>query len=384
MIQAIKFYCSMKICIVSHDYPDKNRSVFTFVAQLVEEMARLGNECYVVAPYSVTKNKNFCKKKEVKNVGAGSITIIRPKYISVSTFKINSFSLSNFFYFRAVERALKNLPTDIDCIYGHFWQTALCAYRYAKKQNIPLFVATGESEIPKDVISEKYKEFYDYVSGVICVSSKNREESIAKGLTSEAKCVVLPNAVNSVLFHKDDKSRCREQLGISQNHFIVAFVGWFDDRKGVVRVSQAIDKIQDGNIYSFFIGSGGLVPTCDNILFKGRLPHDKIAIYLNAADVFVLPTLREGCCNAIVEAMACGLPIVSSDLSFNYDVLNKDNSIMIDPKDVDAIAKSIHYLYANGAERNRLAENSLQVAQSYTISNRARRVVDYIQSNITV
>ena len=82
--------------------------------------------------------------------------------------------------------------------------------------------------------------------------------------------------------------------------------------------------------------------------------------------------------------MACGLPIVSSDLPFNYDVLNKDNSVMINPKDIDAIAKSIHYLYTNAVERKRLADNSLQVAQSYTIDNRARRVVNYIQSRITV
>ena len=372
----------MKICVISHDYPDKNRSVFTFVAQLIEEIARLGHECYVIAPYSVTKNRGFSKNKEIKIVGAGSVTIIRPNYISMSTLKIGSFSFSDFFYSRAIERSLKKLLPNVDCVYGHFWNSALHAYHQAKRHNIPLFVATGESTIPQNVIDTKFNDFYNYVSGVICVSSKNKEESIRAGLTVAEKCIVLPNSINPLIFHKRDRANCRLKLGISNDKFIVAFVGWFDERKGAIRVSQAINQIQDGNIYSFFIGSGELEPVCENILFKGRLSHNEIATYLNAADVFVLPTLREGCCNAIVEAMACGLPIVSSDLSFNHDILNKDNSIMVDPYDIDEIASAINSMYCDKLRRAELSAHSLTEAKKYTIENRAKQIINYIKSKM--
>ena len=89
-------------------------------------------------------------------------------------------------------------------------------------------------------------------------------------------------------------------------------------------------------------------PDCEGILFKGKLPHEEIPLYLNTADVFVLPSLAEGCSNSIVEAMACGLPVISSDLSFNYDILNADNSILVNPNDVGEISAAIKKLMDEG------------------------------------
>ena len=180
---------------------------------------------------------------------------------------------------------------------------------------------------------------------------------------------------------------CREQLGLPQDAFIVSFVGWFIERKGPVRVSNAIKLIHGKPVYSLFIGKGEnggekQIPDCDNILFKGLLPHDQLPEYLNAADVFVLPTLHEGCCNAVVEAMACGLPIISSNRSFNWDVLNESNSIMIDPTNVQEIAQAIQELRDNEQKRELLSKGALEMAKKLTIEKRAQGIVDFIQSKI--
>src|SRR5699024_10638249 len=111
--------------------------------------------------------------------------------------------------------------------------------------------------------------------------------------------------VDKNVFYKKDKKKCRHELGFSKNDYIVAFTGTFNDRKGSLRLSDALEDLND--VKSIFIGSGKDEPMNDNILFKGRLSHYDIATYLNAADVFVLPTIAEGCSNAIIEAMACGL-----------------------------------------------------------------------------
>ena len=372
----------MNICFLSYMYPGKhNTSDYAFVKQLVDAIASLGNHCMVLAPFNITHYKRVSFAKEKYTVGNGCVTVYRPGYLSFSTFHIGKFRPSSLARKRALRKAFRMMDFKPDAIYGHFWNSAYNGFEYAQKNNIPLFVATGESEIssffhPNGDIST----FINYVSGVISVSSKNKEESIALGLTTDDKCQVFPNAVNAELFKKMDKSLCRKQLGLPQDVFIVVFVGWFIERKGPLRVSVAIKRVNGGEVYSLFIGKGEQTPDCDNVLFKGSLPHEQIPLYLNAADVFVLPTLHEGCCNALVEAMACGLPVISSDLPFNWDVLNKDNSIMVNPNNIEEITKAIQRLRDNEDERRRLADGALAMAQRLTIENRARAIIDFINS----
>lgn len=374
----------MKLCVLSYMYPGKhNTSDYAFVKQLVDAIASLGNHCMVLAPFNITHYKRISFSKETYSIGKGSVTVFRPGYLSFSTFHIGRFRPTSLTRKRALRKAFRMMDSKPDAIYGHFWGSAFGGFEYAQRNNIPLFVASGESQIrrlfrPNGDISA----FTGYVSGVICVSSKNKNESISLGLTSDDKCGVFPNAVNAKLFKKMDKSLCRKQLGLPQDVFIAAFVGWFIERKGPLRVSEAIKHITGKKVYSLFIGKGDQIPDCDDILFKGALPHEEVPVYLNAADVFVLPTLHEGCCNAVVEAMACGLPIISSDLPFNWDVLNKDNSIMVDPNNIDEIANAIRELRDNDEERRRLAVGALAMAQNLTIEKRAQAILEFIHSKI--
>lgn len=369
----------MNILIITPDYPDRYKVHYPFVKQLVDEFARQGHTCSVIAPYSVTKNKRFYPVIEKD----GPVTVYRPNYLSFSNLRIGKVRLSDFFRRRAIKRATKMLPVKPDVAYCHFWECGVEAYPYAKSQGISLFVATGESSISAfGKTDEVTAEMRDYIKGVVCVSSKNKEESISLGLTTADKCFLSPNSVNSALFRKLEKVECRKKLGISEDKFIISFVGAFINRKGSNRVAEAIGCIKGEPVYSFFIGKGDQGPECENILFKGRLPHEDIPVYLNASDAFVLPTLAEGCCNAIVEAMSCGLPIISSNLSFNWDVLDDNNSIMIDPNDVDAIAKAIKTLRDDKELRERMAASSLEKAKSLTIDQRAKNVIDFFATKI--
>lgn len=369
----------MNILIITPDYPDRYKVHYPFVKQLVDEFARQGHTCFVIAPYSITKNKRFYKSIEKD----GDVTVYRPNHLSFSNYKLGKIKLSEFFRCKAIQRATKWLPVKPDIVYCHFWKCASEAYPYASKFNLPLFVASGESTIESFFDGGSLsKEISDYVLGVICVSSKNKEESISLGFTTADKCMVSPNSVNGRLFRKMDKSECRKKLGISEDKFLISFVGAFINRKGSERVSDAIKKINGEPVYSLFIGKGDEEPTCNNILYKGRLLHEDIPVYLNASDVFVLPTLAEGCCNAIVEAMSCGLPIISSNLPFNWDVLNDRNSIMIDPNDVDAIAQAIIKLRDDKGLRRKMAEESLVVAKSLTIDQRANNIIMFVKSHL--
>lgn len=374
----------MNILIITQDYPDKKRGAYPFVKQLVTQFAKMHHNCCVVSPYSIVSNKGVYSFKEIEYEGGDAITVLRPNHLSLSTLSIGGFTPTLYFRKKAMYRALRNLPFKPDIIYAHFWRSGREIYPYAKGHNFPLFVATGESEIPNSDINPEFKEFYNYVKGVIAVSSKNKNESIDNGMTTQEKCIVLPNGINPKLFYHKDRIECRKSLGIDQNVFVVAFCGAFCHRKGVGVLSSAIDSIQDGEVNSLFIGRPyGEEPACRGILFKGTLQHDKLAEYLNAADIFVLPTLHEGCCNAIIEALACGLPVVSSNLPFNWDVLNESNSIMVDPNDVKAVAAAILELRDNKERRQLLSQGALATAKGLTIEERAEKIMDFIDIKLT-
>lgn len=151
-----------------------------------------------------------------------------------------------------------------------------------------------------------------------------------------------------------------------------------------MRVSEAIKRLDDDSIKSVFIGGQvegkKLDPDCKGIIFKGTLKHNQIPEYLSAADVFVLPTLAEGCSNSIVEALSCGLPIISSNLLFNHDILNSKNSIMIDPTSIDDIMSAIMKIKNNTKLANALRTGAIETAKALTIENRVKAITDFINS----
>ena len=91
-----------------------------------------------------------------------------------------------------------------------------------------------------------------------------------------------------------------------------------------------------------------------------------------------MPTQKEGCCNAIVEALAMGLPVISSDGAFNDDILDENNSIRLNPNDVDAIAAAIKKLKEDKVLRQCMAEYSLSRHEEYSIQGRAKRIMEFI------
>lgn len=377
----------MRICVLSPSFPTSKSIDFVFVDQLCRAFVDLGNEVVVIAPQSVTK----CIMRHIpivkrhswyETVNGNKIELYRPYTITLSNSKLGKlFGNSNK---NAVDRVFRKLKKKPDVCYGHFWGSIFSLYPLAKEKGIPLFGASGEENVGFYVHkTEAYKqEVREYISGVISVSGKNQRECLELNLITQEKSVVIPNAVDLTLFHPRNRKACREALHIGDDDFVVAFVGQFVPRKGITRLDEALDKIGDKHIKAIFIGSGSIDPQYGGIVSKGRVSHDNLPDFLSAADVFVLPTDNEGCSNAIIEAMACGLPVISTDAPFNYDVLDENNSIMIDSQSVDAIAAAIIKLRDDSVLRKLLGEGALATAQGLSISCRAERIVEFMQERI--
>ena len=92
-----------------------------------------------------------------------------------------------------------------------------------------------------------------------------------------------------------------------------------------------------------------------------------------------MPTLAEGCCNAIIEALSCGLPVISSNLPFNDDVLNESCSLRVDTSNVDEITSAIVKLRDDDELRLKMRKEAICTAEKFDIKVRAERIIDWIQ-----
>lgn len=380
----------MNICILSHRYPFKDNMVHVFVKKLVDEWARMGHTCVVISPLSMThvllgKEKKAPIKDSYEIEPGKKVVVLRPRFYALPKVKIGDVSMSGYMQQRCVERSIVDIGISFDAFYCHFYQMVAPVWHFASKNNIPLFVATGESRISaieKPCKSFSIENMKNDLYGVVAVSSKNKNESIELGYANQDSIKVFPNGANLKLFQKQDRQKCRKEIGLPLNTFIVICVGQFVERKGQKRVLEAVDRLNEDNIKTVFIGKGEDQFDHKSILFKGTINNVELPKYLNAADVFVLPTQSEGCCNAIIEALACGLPIISSDRPFNYDVLNAENSILVDPNNIEEIASAIEKLYKDEKLRDFLSQKSYEMGLRLSIEERANNILDFMHDRI--
>ena len=370
------------ICIFTGRYPTKDNPESAFVRPFACAMADKGIDVSVMCVQSIThalasKVKLRPEKWEDKTENGNSITIYQPRNISLSN---SAAAFNRYTSSRVIRKCIKKYNINPDVIYAYFWHLAVQGYVAFPEK--PIFVATGESKIWVDEVWDRktIKDALKHIVGVIGVSRKNIDESRELGLLAEnPEVLVAPNAIDPTMFYHYDKSDARRKLGLEETAFIGAFVGEFGERKGSGRVLTAAKALPELKL--LMIGKGDL-PDSNQVLFRGALPHDHIVDYLNAADFFVLPTLAEGCCNAIVEAMACGLPIVSSDRTFNDDLLDKTNSIRVDPLNTGEISNAIIKLYKSIDLRRQYQNSSLTKVNKLTIEGRTTTIIKFIEANL--
>lgn len=369
----------MNICIITPRYPTSlDPTAMPFVQQLAWALTDLGNTCTVICPQNFSRK--LCREYTEKTPRGGDVKVYLPRTLHLGQQTVLGFNtavLTTYFFWKAARQVVEKLPRQ-DVVYGHFITPAgITAARLHREFGIPAFLGYGESSawsIEHYGADKVRKELFDDLAGVVAVSSKNAEVLRQFDVVPEEKVKVFPNGFDDTVFYPRDKQEARKKLGLPEDAFIVSFVGHFIARKGLDKLIPAVEK---ASVKMICAGKGPIDPRGENCLFAGTVGHEELPWFYSASDVFVLPTLNEGCCNAIVEALACGLPIVSSDLPFNYDILDATNALLVDPADVDALTKCICSLRDDPALRQKLGEGSLAKAKTLTLRQRAKNILQF-------
>ena len=365
----------MNVLVISSNYPSlQNPNYGAFVYNLMQEMAQ-EHQITIISPLKL----HDVNKKKHASYGQEACEVKRPIFLSLSNKKIgfiNTGKLSDYFYTKAVQKSINVLEQKPDIIYAHFIANALPVLDYAKKYNIPIVVASGESTYTsfEKRSANIRKKLIDSIAHIVCVSNENKEQLINLGF-SQGKITVIPNAVNYEMFKPMEKDCCKAKLGIDSDKFTVGFIGHFIHRKGPNRIIEAIEKLNDKNIQLVCVGSKGELTENDFTTILSPVPNDQLPEIYNAFDVFVLPTLHEGSCNVIEEAKACCLPLISSKgTSVEEQVIHNKTGLLINPLDIEEIAKSINRMKNDLDFRMSLIENLKDKIGENSLGNRAKKI----------
>ena len=359
-----------------------------FVQQLVHAIARCGVRCTPIHPYKFHQwiRDFFPGGARQALFDPGSCPAIRPPYFSASNRWIgplNTISITQGSFQRAALWAVRRLDALPDAVYGHFLYCGGGAAAWVGRRiGRPSFVAVGEGTFwsVRPFGLQRARRDFRNVTGVIAVSSLLKKKLIAELEIPPEKIGVFPNGIDRTLFFPRSRKEMRERHGFPQDQFLVAYLGNFIPDKGVGRLAEAIDGL-DG-VRGLFAGVGKLVPTGKNVLFCQRVPHGEVPEILSAADAFVLPTVAEGCCNAIIEALGCGLPIITSADEFNDDLVDDSVSVRVNSLDVQAIRNAIVDLRDDPNRCRRMADAAYARSQGFDINRRADSILSWMESRI--
>ncbi len=214
---------------------------------------------------------------------------------------------------------------------------------------------------------------------IIAISRIVKKEILRYYGVPPEKIVVIHSGVNLQEFNPKNRGKYRRDIrkkhGIGQDDIVLLFVGWEFERKGLKQAIGALSKINGKKIKLLVVGKGdekkylGIAKELGvegQVIFAGLTP--KVNQYYSVSDIFVFPTLYEPFGLVITEAMASGLPVITSRLAGAAELIadGKDGFLLKDPRNVEELAEKIRTLAENKGLREKMGLAARKTAEKYS------------------
>lgn len=252
---------------------------------------------------------------------------------------------------------------------------------------IPYVVSLRGADVPG--YAERFSFVYGLLTPLIKLIWKKSSAviSVSEGLKELAN-VANPNQKIGVIYNGIDVNHFKPQEFSQQKEKFIITPGAsrLASRKGLNYLIEAVHILSQNypNLYLKIMGDGAersileeLVDKLnigDKIEFMGQIPKEKTSPYYQEASVFVLPSLNEGMSNAMLEALASGLPILATDTGGSKELIREgENGFIIKMKDSQDIAEKIEKLIKDLELRRKMGENSRQRALELSWENVAKQ-----------
>lgn len=204
---------------------------------------------------------------------------------------------------------------------------------------------------------------------IVFVSQAMTRHAIDTFGVSPERCATVVNGINTTVFHPQDRNGCREALGLPPKAPVVIYVGRLIEAKGLGELVASVTNLRQTHpdLRTILIGEGPYLDTLKGliaakgqqdriILAGGQLPQ-KVAQYINAADILTLPSWSEGYPNVLVEALACGCPVVATHVGGIPEIVTADNGRLVPPRDTGALTDALNQTLEKAWDRPAISRN---------------------------
>ena len=380
------------MCIVPTMFPKYKGDYYgSFVYDEAKKLVENGIEVHVL-----TQHNPGTRYEEVMD----GIHVHRFKWLEPKEFKalvhfkglkdnlrLITYVISLFFMLIKIVKRYK-----IDIVHAHsVIPTGLVGVIVAKILRCPSIITSHGMDInnfdAKSIYGHLISFSLNQCNKAIAVSADLAEKMKFLGI-NEDKIVIVRNAVDTERFKHSKNMELRHKYLIGENEILILFVGYLDIFKGIFELVDAFYEInkENKNVKLMMVGTGPKEGELKNkvsqwnlesyVIFTGAVPNTEIHSYYQMGDVFVLPSYTEGFPLSILEAMACGLPVVVTNVGGIREVIkNGENGFIIPPKNKKVLTSKLRIFINESTLRKKFAKKSLEIVIKFSVNEKINRII---------
>lgn len=371
----------MKVLIVSHLYPRKTDLILgNFVHLQVKHLLKEGCQVRVISPvpyvprifWTNPRRRAYGQTPQFDSIEG--IPVYYPRFNRAPGSWFHGISCYTFY---------QGLLKVADAIVKEFQPHILHAYDatpdgYAglllqRRYHLPLVCSLLGADVNvyphyKPLTHKLTQKVIAEVDQLVAVSRTLKEA--AKALAQpkrEIRVIYMGCDTEAFRFDETARGQVRKLLDISSHEMIILFIGRLVEAKGIFELIEAFSQIQSQQpqTHLVFVGDDRDRARLENqvrqkkldgaIHFVGVRPHDEMPGWLSAADLLVLPSHNEGLPNVVIEAMACSIPVVATNVGGIPEVVEDEKSgLLIKKGDINSLIIAINDLLKDGEKRKKM------------------------------
>ncbi len=240
-----------------------------------------------------------------------------------------------------------------------------------------IFPAILEQDYPYPLrfMLKKALQYLREANTIIAISEYSKKLLVDRLNIPESKVHVVHLGVSTEIFKPMKKEEARRKVGLPENSKIILHVGSEEPRKNIPALISAFNELQKNIPGVLLLRVGEKRSTTQELIRKlmlekkvryhQNISKEELALLYNAADLFVFPSFNEGFGLPVLEAMACGIPVVSSNRASLPEVVG-DGGIMIDPFDVKTLSSAVYGVLINKNLVHKMIKKGLERAKFFS------------------